>query len=106
MKEPLVYNNFYKFLFEKVLEKGGSLTGHYYNIQTLCEECHNIAQTIFNDFFIRNNNTYNMLVKSDFFVPQIKTVLKGSNSIRYSGPVIWNLIFAKIKCVDLLETFN
>lgn len=111
MKGPLVYNNFYKFPFEKLLEKGGSFTtGHYYNIQTLCIElykvCYNIAQTIFNDLFIRNNNTYNILAKSDFFVPQIKTVLKRSNSTRCSGPAILDLIFVKIKYVDLLETFN
>ena len=33
-------------------------------------------------------------------------VLKGSNSIRYYGPVIWNLILAEIKYLDSLETFK
>ena len=45
-------------------------------------------------------------MKSDFVIPQIKTVFKGSNSIRYYGPVIWNLIPAEMKSVDSLETFK
>ena len=44
MKGPLVYNSFYKFPFEKLLEKGGSFTtGHYYNIQTLCIELYKVC---------------------------------------------------------------
>ena len=93
-----------------LLEKDGSFTVHHYNIQALCIELykvyHNIAETIFSDLFIRNNNTYNARVKSDFVIPQIKTVLKGSNSIRYYGPVIWNLIPTKMKYIDSLETFK
>ena len=30
-------------------------------------------------------------------MPQVKTILKGSNSIRYYSPVIWNLIHAEMK---------
>ena len=58
---------------------------------------HNTARTIFSDLFLRNNNTYNIRVKSDFAIPQIKTVLKGSNSVWYYGPVIWNLKPAETK---------
>ena len=93
-----------------LLEKDGSFTVHHYNIQALCielyKEYHNIAEIIFSNLFIRNNNSYNTRVKSDFVIPQIKTVLKGSNSIRYYGPVIWNLIPTKMKYIDSLETFK
>ena len=68
----LVYDD-YELLFEKLLEKDGLFTVHYYNIQTLCIELckvyHNIAQTIFSDLFIHNNNTYYIRVKSDFVIP-------------------------------------
>ena len=30
--------------------------------------------------------TYNLCLTSDFAIPQVKTVLKESNSIRYYGP--------------------
>ena len=105
----LVYND-YELPFEKLLEKDGLFTAHHYNIPTLCIELykvnHNIAQTIFSDLFIRNNNTYNAHMKSDSVIPQIKTVFKGSNSIRYYGPVIWNIIPAEMKYVDSLEIFK
>ena len=54
----------------------------------LCKVNHKIAETIFSDLFIRNNNTYNIDVESDFVIPQIKVVLKGCNSIRHYSPVI------------------
>ena len=105
----LVYVD-YELPFEKLLEKDGSFTVHYYNVQTLCIELynvyHNIAQAIFSDIFIRSSNTYNIYGKFDFAIPQIKTVLKGSNSIRYYGPVICNLIPAEMKYEDSLETIK
>ena len=105
----LVYND-YKLTFNELLEKDGSFTVHHYNIQTLCIELYkvfnNLAESIFSDLFIRNNSSYNTRLKSDFVIPQINTVLKGSNSIRYYGPVIWNLIPNEIKYVDSLEIFK
>ena len=105
----LVYDD-YELPFEKLLEKDGSFTVHHYNIQTLCIELYkvyyNIAQTIFSDLFIRKNNTYDIRAKLDFVIPQINTVLKGSNSIQYYGPVIWNLVPAEMKYVDSFETFK
>ena len=105
----LVYDD-YELPFDKLLEKDGSFTMHHCNIQTLCIELykvyHNTAQTIFSDLFVRNNNTYNTRAKSDFIIPQINTVLKRSNSIRYYGPVIWNSVPAEIKYVNSLETFK
>ena len=105
----LVYDC-YKLPFEKLVEKDSSFTVHHYNIQTLCIELykvyHHIAQTIFSDLFICNNSTYNIHAKSDFVIPQINRVLKGSNSIWYYGPVTWNLVPAEMKYVDSLETFK
>ena len=105
----LVYND-YELTFNELLEKDGSFTVHHYNIQTLCIELYkvfnNLAESIFSDLFIRNNSSYNTRLKSDFVIPQINTVLKGSNSIRYYGPVIWNLIPNEIKYVDSLEIFK
>ena len=105
----LVYDD-YELHFEKLLEKDVLFTARHYTIQTLCIELykiyHNIAQTMFSDLFICNNNTYNIRAKSDFVIPQINTVLKGPNPIRYYGPVIWNLVPAEMKYVDSLETFK
>ena len=52
---------------------------------------------MFWEFFTRNNNGYYLHSESDFVIPQIRTVLKGSNSIRYFGPIIWKLIPEELK---------
>ena len=40
------------------------------------------------EMFTININGYYLRSKSDFFIPQIRNVLKGSNSVRYFGPII------------------
>ena len=104
----LVYDD-YRSTFEELLEKDNSLSVHHYNIQTLCSELykvyHNISQTVFSDLFIRNHINYNLRSQSDFVIPQIKTVYNGTNSLRYFGPIIWNLIPKEIKYSDSLESF-
>ena len=99
----LVYDD-YRSTFEELLEKDNSFSVHHYNIQTLCVELYkvysNISQTVFSDLFIRNHINYNLRSKSDFVIPQIKTVYNGTNSLRYFGPIIWNLIPKEIKYSD------
>ena len=62
-----------------------------------------MSQTIFSDLFTRNNNTYNLRSKYDFDILQVRTVLKGSNSIRYYGLIIWSLVPEEIRYTDSLE---
>ena len=85
----LIYNN-YELTFEELLDKDGSFCVHHYNIQTLAIELYkvynNLSESIFSDLLTRNTNNYNLRTTSDFLIPQINTVLKGSNSIRYFGP--------------------
>ena len=58
---------------------------------------------MFWEFFTRNNNGYYLHSESDFVIPQIRTVLKGSNSIRYFGPIMWNLIPEELKNITSLN---
>ena len=104
----LVYDD-YVSAFEELLEKNNSFTIHHYNIQTLCIELYKIfsgqSQTIFSDLFERKNINYNLRSQPDFVIPQVKSVYKGSNSLRYFGPIIWNLIPKEIKNFDTLASF-
>ena len=55
--------------------------------------------------FVRNHSNYNLRSQSDFVIPELKTMYKGSNSLRYFGPIIWNLISKEIKYSDSLDSF-
>ena len=92
----LIYDD-YELTFEELLEKDGSFIIHHYNIQTLCIELskvyHNLSQT-------------NLRFKPDFVIPQVRIVLKGLNSIRYYGPIIWSFVPEEIRYTDSLEIFK
>ena len=67
---------------------------------------HNLSQTIFGELFTRNNSTYNLCSKSDFFIPHVSTVFKGSSSISCFGSIISSLVPGKIRYTDSLEIFK
>ena len=104
----LVYGD-YGSTFEELLEKDNSFTVDHYNIQTLCIELYKVftgqSQTIFSDLFERKNISYSLRSQTDFVISQVKTVYKGSNSLRYFEPIIWSLITKKIKRCDTLASF-
>ena len=92
------------------MEKGNSFAVHHYNIQTLCIELYKVfsgqSQTILSHLFERKNVSYNLHSQSDFVIPQVKTVNKGSNSLRYFGPITWSLIPREIKNCNPLTSFK
>ena len=104
----LIYGD-YRSIFEELLEKDNSFTVHHYDIQALCIELYKFltgqSQTIFSDLFERKNISYSLRSQPDFVISQVKTVYKGSNSLRYFGPIIWSLIPKKIKSCDTLASF-
>ena len=76
-------NDDYVSTFEELLKKDNSFTVHHYNIKILCIELYKVfsgqSQAIFSDLFERKDIIYNSRSQSDFVIPQVKTVYKGSN---------------------------
>ena len=56
-------------------------------------------------YYIKNS-TYNLRSKSDFVIPEVSTVFKGSSSISHYGQIIWSLISKKIIYTDSLESYK
>ena len=64
---------------------------------------HNLSQTFFSDLFTRNINSYNLRLKPDFVIPQVRTVSKESRSTRYYSPIIWSLLPEEIRYTESLK---
>ena len=79
----MIYND--QFLsFRELLDKDNSFTVHHFNIQSLAIEIfkviNNIATTITGNLFT-TCHSYNLRSKSNFVVPNVRTVHNGQNSI-------------------------
>ena len=96
--------------FQSLLKKDNSFSIHDSNIQSLAVEMfkvfHNLSAANEYQLFSRQANGHNLRSQSDFIIPQVNTVLKGENSIRYLGPLIWNLIPSDIKEAESLSAFK
>ena len=65
-----------------------------------------VSQTIYGESFTKNNNGYYLRSEYDFVIPQISTVLKRSNSIRYFGPIVCTEIPEELKNITSLNIFK
>ena len=85
-----------KSSFEELLKKDGSVTIHHRNIQALAIELYkvrnNLSPQIMTDMFHFRNNRPNIRNDNEFWVPMPKTTKYGSESVKYLGPIIWNIL--------------
>ena len=88
----LAYND-YSITFENLLEKEGSLSIHHRNVHRLANEMFKVYKgtgpKIYMDNFITKENM-SLRFNSVFYRPNINSVLKGENSLRNFGPIVWN----------------
>ena len=97
--------------FNELLTKDGSVSVHYRNIQSLAIELykskHGLSPVLMKDIFEDRHYKGPVLrLQSDFVLPQARTVRYGHDSLRYFGPIIWNMIPVNIKNSDSLEKFK
>ena len=68
---------------------------------------HRVPPTIMNEIFtIRHQNQYNLRNWTYFDVPKVTTVNHSSESVRYLGSKIWEIIPAYMKELDTIEKFK
>ena len=104
----LVYDD-YESSFESLLEKDGSFCIHHQNLQKLALEIykviHNNSTGDFKNLF-NLRNCHNNRSGSELLIPSVNSVMKGQNSLRYLGPLIWNLIPIEIRNLDSFDAFK
>ena len=92
--------------FQDFLTADSSFIIHHQNIQTLEIEMLKIRQGFSQITFLDENNFYGLWSQPDSQIPRINTALKGAESVRYLGPVIWNNIPIEIRSIKNFDTFK
>ena len=106
-----IINNHKHSNFEERLVKNNSVSMHHYNIHTLANEMHKVANDmsaeIKNEIFkLRENAHYNLRHISQLLVDPIHSLFNGSESASYLGPKIWEQVPFEIKNINSLIGFE
>ena len=100
-----------KSSFVELLDKDESVSIHHQNIQKLGIEMFKVLngenpQIVYEIFRIRDETSYELRQRSCFHIPSVNTVFSGTESIRFLGPKIWELIPNDIKSLENLRDFK
>ena len=98
-----IVNNDYESTYEELLSHNNCFSIHDLNIHCLAAEIYKVA----NDLSVGDfKNLFNFKDKYTIHIPLVNTELKGKNSIRYFGAVIWNAVPINIKTATSLNDFK
>ena len=97
--------------FGELLEKDGSVSIHYQNIRPLATKmfkeakgfCPEIVKGLFQ---FKTEIPYNLRQRSQFHILHVRTVLSGTESIKFLGPKIWELVPDEMKELESLWEFK
>ena len=96
--------------YKEPLEKDGQVSIQHKNIQSLAIEMfqikHGKSPEIVSDIFAQTTQHYNFRQNQDFRARSVKSVYHGSESISYLGPKIREIVPAKIKVTNSLNSFK
>jgi hypothetical protein len=101
--------------FEQLLEKDNSFTIHERNLQKLAilmyKVKHKMCPQPIQEIFIQNTNAQALRSNDGddlekWILPKARTVNYGIETLRFRGPVVWNLIPDNIKASKSLESFK
>ena len=98
-----IVNNDFESLYEELLSKCNSFSIHGQNIHRLAIEIYKVANGLSAGEF---ENLFDFKDQYTIHIPSVNTELKGKNSIRYFGAVIWNAIPLSIKTATSLNAFK
>ena len=95
--------------FNQLLETDGSFTIHERNLQKLAIEMYkvknNLSPAPIRDIFMPTTEI-NLRNNNDWEIPKVRTVNNGIETIRYRGPITWELVPTDIKESKSLTEFK
>ena len=87
--------------FDQLLAMDKYFCVHYQKIQRLLIEIYKALDDIFGnslkELFVKRESTINLRSKPELVIPSVNSFLKGTNSLRYFGSVIWNSLPIEIR---------
>ena len=91
--------------FQELLDKDKSFTIHDRNLQKIATEMykvkHNLSPLPIRDIF-RTRDHVGLRKDNEWVIPKVRTVNYGVETLRYRGPITWNLVPKYIqKCKSL-----
>ena len=92
--------------FEKFLTTNCSFIIQHQNIQKLEIGMFKFHQGFSQISSLDENDFYSLRSQPDFQIPRININLKGAESVRYLGPVIWNNLFIEIGSIKNFDTLK
>ena len=105
----IVYNEF-KTSFKNLLEKDGTVSIHVKNLQKLATEMFKISKNfsvpLMSELFYQKVNHYDLRNPYEFSIPNVNSVFHGQASIRYLGPLIWQLVPSEFKDLNTVSAFK
>ena len=95
--------------FDQLLTMDKSFCIHHQNIQRplieIYKALHNISGNSLKDLFVKRESTISLRTKPELVIPSVSSVLKGKNSLRYFGSVIWNSLVIEVREDHSISSF-
>ena len=93
-----------------MLNKDNSVSMYHRNLQALATEMFKIhrglSPDILREIFVPKVRLYNLHQNNTFERRQVHSVHKGTESLSFLGPKIWDLVPLELKQLESLEVFK
>ena len=95
--------------FHQLLAMGKSFRMHHQKMQRLLIEIykalHDTSGNSLKELLVKRESTISLRSKPELLIPFLNSILKGKNSLRYFGSVIWNSLPVEIREEHSISSF-
>ena len=96
--------------FSELLQKDSAVTIHTKNLQILMTEMYKtrngLNPSFMQEIFCDNTTYYNLRNGNEFFQPRVRSVNNGTESVRFKGPQLWQMLPQTIRNSQSLCQFK
>ena len=96
--------------YSELLEKDCAVTIHTKNLQLLMTEMYKTRNDLNPSFrqeiFCENESHYNLRNNNEFVQPRVRSVGNGTDSVRFKGPQLWQMLLQTIRNSGSLAQFK